>query len=96
MWVLVRNSKISWSSSTTSTVNTPRLGMVLEDTLTVGLAYIQLAEIELGACMALLGQRLPLTQGCCVVVALIGVHARLKIGQCGSSESDERQRRGDG
>ncbi len=53
-------------------------------------------EAVLGVNVPLLGQRPPLVHGCRVVSTEIGILARLKIGQGGHAETDDRQHEGDG
>ena len=67
-----------------------RHGKILRNTFTDVIAQ---AEIVLGACMALLGQRSPFTQGGRIVCALIGVYTRLIIRPGGDSESDDQEQK---
>jgi hypothetical protein len=56
---------------------------------------IERTERELRPGVSLLGKRSPLTQGCCVVPTVIGIHASLIIRPCRSSETDDRQYKSD-
>ena len=71
----------------------PRLDIVLRDDIAV---FMQPPKAVLAVSLSLLGQRSPLAQGCRVVAAIIGIHARLKIGPGGHGETDDRQHEGDG
>jgi hypothetical protein len=52
------------------------LEIVLRDAVS---EFIYHTKIELSACVSLLGQRSPLTQGCGVVATVIGIFASLII-----------------
>ena len=48
------------------------------------------AKADLGLRVPLLGQRSPLTHGCCAVSALVDIHVRLTIRPCGHGETHEQ------
>jgi hypothetical protein len=68
----------------------PRLDIVFWYALAVG---IEQAEVVLRDGMSLLGQRLPLTQGCGVIAEVIGLLACFEVRPCGGSETHNPQRK---
>jgi len=71
----------------------PHLGIVLRHAVPF---LIQLPQVDLRICIALLGQRSPLSQGGCKVAAVSGIQARLKIRTGGHGETDDLAHNGDG